>query len=238
MELDVFLEKLKNNFPDKAIDISESLELIKETINDTIETVGNKINESITNRDFESVRHFSELAEEGHKYEVKIDEIIKQLEVEQEIIHSEEDENIETRIIPNYNEYLVDNNIEHSLYENFTHIRPYGFKMQNGQIIEVKTWQELLIKTCQICMEKDLNKFVNFQNDKKMNGKKNKYFSVNESDMRKPEFLGNGMYVETNMSGNGIRNLILKMIKEYGMKINDYKVYFRADYTQISGNIE
>ncbi|MDK2828898.1 MAG: hypothetical protein PWP67_1711, partial [Clostridium butyricum] len=30
MELDVFLEKLKNNFPDKAIDISESLELIKE----------------------------------------------------------------------------------------------------------------------------------------------------------------------------------------------------------------
>lgn len=238
MELKIFLEELKSNFPDKAIDISESLELIKETINDTIETVGNKINESIVNRDFETVRHFSELAEEGHKYEVKIDEIIKQLEVEQEIIQSQTDESEDTKIIPNYSDYLVDNNVEHSLYENFTHIRPYGFKIQNGDLIEVKTWQELLIKTCQICMNEDLNKFISFQDDKKMNGKKNKYFSVKESDMRKPEFLGNGMYVETNMSGNGIRNLILKMIKEYGMKINDYKVYFRADYTQISGNIE
>lgn len=238
MELRIFLEELKNNFPDKAIDISESLELIKETINDTIETVGNKINESIVNRDFETVRHFSELAEEGHKYEIRIDEIIKQLEVEQELIQPQIAENEDTKIIPNYSDYLVDNKVEHSLYENFTHIRPYGFKMQNEEIIEVKTWQELLIKTCQICMDKDLNKFINFQNDKKMNGKKNKYFSVKESDMRKPEFLGNGMYVETNMSGNGIRNLILKMIKEYGMKINDYKVYFRADYTQITGGIE
>ncbi|MBW5458723.1 hypothetical protein [Clostridium sporogenes] len=35
MELDTFFQELKENLPDKVIDISESLELIKETINDT-----------------------------------------------------------------------------------------------------------------------------------------------------------------------------------------------------------
>ena len=75
---------------------------------------------------------------------------------------------------------------------------------------------------------------MGFENSKNMNGKKNKYFSMNPDDMRKPVMVAGKVYVETNMSGNAIRNLILKMLKEYGFKASDYKVYFRADYTDIN----
>jgi hypothetical protein len=77
----MFFQKLKENLPDKAIDISESLELLKETINDTMEAIAGKVKESITTRNFEKVRQYSDLAEQGHDYEAKIEEIIKMLDV-------------------------------------------------------------------------------------------------------------------------------------------------------------
>lgn len=36
------------------------------------------------------------------------------------------------------------------------------------------------------------------------------------------------------MSGNFIRNFIVKILKEYEIKVSDYKVYFRADYIKIN----
>lgn len=67
-----------------------------------------------------------------------------------------------------------------------------------------------------------------------MNGKKIQYFSVNPENMRKPKIVNNKIYVEMNQSGNAIRNLIIKLLKEYNFKINEYKVYFRADYSNLN----
>lgn len=87
-------------------------------------------------------------------------------------------------------------------------------------------WQEVLIKTCELLLSVDEEKFFSFESKKHMNGKKNKYFSINTDNIRNPEIIGNKLYVETNMSGKAIRKLIIK--------INDYKVYFRADYTNVN----
>ncbi|WP_416175473.1 hypothetical protein [Clostridium sp.] len=230
----MFFQKLKENLPDKAIDISESLELLKETINDTMEAIAGKVKESITTRNFEKVRQYSDLAEQGHDYEAKIEEIIKMLDVEELHVKEEDNENLENKIIPNYDEYTVDNRVEHSLYENFTHIRPFGFKINNNRLIEGRTWQEILIKTSEFLFNKDSKKFISFENNKNMNGKKNKYFSSKPEGIRKPELVANSIYIETNMSGNSVRNLIIKMLKQYGIKVSDYKVYFRADYSRIN----
>jgi hypothetical protein len=35
------------------------------------------------------------------------------------------------------------------------------------------------------------------------------------------------------MSSNGFRNLIVKLLKEYNFKINEFKVYLRADYSEM-----
>lgn len=234
MDLDMFFQELKESLPDKAIDISESLELLKETINDTMEAIAAKVNESIIARDLEKMKQYLDLVEQGHDYEVKIEEIIKMLDVEELAVKEEINENTGNKILPNYEEYVVDNKVEHTLYENFTHIRPFGFRIDGEELIEVKTWQEVFLKTCELLFYKDEKKFLQFENKPNMNGKKNKYFSVSVKGMRKPEMISSKIYVETNMSSNSIRNIIVKMLREYNIKVNDFKLYFRADYTNIN----
>lgn len=234
MELKYFIEKIKEECPDKAIDISESLELLRTVINDIIEVFGYKMNLAVSNRDFQRLNNYKNIAEKAYYYENKIDEIISLLDVEEIQINEETDEETEKRIVPNYEKYIVDNKIEHTLYENFTHKRPFGFKLNEDHIVEASTWKDILVKTCEILMAIDENKFMSFENNDAMNGKKKKYFSVNPNLMRKPRKIGDKIYIETNQSGNAIRNLIIKLLKEYNFKINDYKVYFRADYTNLN----
>lgn len=237
MMLNELISVIKNEFPEKAIDLSESLTLLRETINDLMEAMSNKMSMAFSKRDFQSSEKYHQLGKAINEYESKIDDIIDMLEVDDEdslIADNEADEETEKRTIPNYAQYMVDSNVEHTLYENFTHIRPYGFRINNGELNEVRTWQEMLLKTCETLIKMDSQKFLGFENSKNMNGKKNKYFSMNPDDMRKPVMVAGKVYVETNMSGNAIRNLILKMLKEYGFKASDYKVYFRADYTDIN----
>lgn len=74
---------------------------------------------------------------------------------------------------------------------------------------------------------------MNFENIPKMNGKR-KYFSKEKNNIREPIEINGKIYIETNMSSNGIRNIIVKMLKNYGYGIKDYKVYFMADYTEIN----
>lgn len=42
---------------DKAIDISESLQMLREMINSTMEDIGNKVNTASNNREFVSYCH-------------------------------------------------------------------------------------------------------------------------------------------------------------------------------------
>lgn len=83
-------------------------------------------------------------------------------------------------------------------------------------------------------LPEDSPKFLAFEHARGMNGKKNKYISVKSEGMRKPELILDQVYIEKNMSGNVIRNLILQMLKAYGFKATDYKVYFRTDYTELN----
>ncbi|MED0653094.1 hypothetical protein P4S88_03085 [Anoxybacillus geothermalis] len=39
-------------------------------------------------------------------------------------------------------------------------------------------------------------------------------------------------FVGVLMSSNGFRNLVIKLLKEYNLKISDYKIYLRADYSE------
>lgn len=234
MELEEILNVIKEDFPDKSIDISESLDLLMDTIDDVMNKINDKIGQAYSNRDFSTVEKYTTLGKAINTYETKIDEIINFTRIEENEIIEEDTEETNNKILPNYEEYVVDNKIEHTLYENFTHIRPFGFRINKSELIEARTWQEVLIKTCEELFSVDEEKFFSFESKKNMNGKKNKYFSIKTDGIRKPEIIGDKLYIETNMSGNAIRNLIIKILKEFDIKISDYKVYFRADYTNVN----
>ena len=233
MDYQELLNNIKNEFPDKAIDIIEGLELLRMLIDDTVETIGEKVNESFLEKQYDKLPYYSKLAEEMETYEKKMKEVIDILDIEDLELKSKEEVD-EEKEIPDYDKYTIDKNIEYSLYENFTHKRPYAFKLLDDRLIRVKTWQEMLIKVCERLIEVDEKKIIGFEELEHMNGKKKKYFSSKSKGMRNPKRVANKIYVETNQSANSIRNLLIKILKEYGLKTGDLKIYLRADYTEIN----
>jgi hypothetical protein len=114
----------------------------------------------------------------------------------------------------------------HSLYENYLHKKPCAFKIEEN-IIRVDTWQQMLVKTCEYLFEKDEKLFLTLEHKPHMNGATKKYFSSNPDDMTKrAKLIGGKMYVELNQGANLIRNLVKKLLKEYGMSVVDYRVYY------------
>lgn len=231
---------LKLEFPDKAIDLSESLQLLKEVINSTIDDISSKVGDAFIARDFESIDKYTKLAEKGSKYEDIIEKFIDLLELENEdnLLKSEDESSYihEQQSMPNYEEFQVDNSIEHALFEDFMYKRPFGFKFVRNNIYEASSWNEVLIKTCEIFYDIDKEKFNDLEYLPHMNGKKRKHFAQDPKELRKPEKIKDGIFVETNHSANTIRNIIVKLLKEYKFKISDYKIYLRADYTELNKN--
>lgn len=234
MEFGRTIEKIVEKFPSNAIDISESLELLKDTLDETISAINQELGQAMNERDFASSEESFTLAKVLNGYEQQLDQLIEMLDVE--VIEDQDDldeaAEIESIKIPNYGAYVVDTDVEHTLYEDFTHKRPHAFKINEDTIIEVQTWKDMFIRTCELLGTVDGLKFRGFENNPKMNGKRRKYFSEDESKLRKP-YKVNDIYIETNINGNGIRNLIIKMLQQYGFKINDFKVFLRADYTDL-----
>ena len=68
-----------------------------------------------------------------------------------------------------------------------------------------------------------------------MNGKKVAYFSKERAfSMRSPVYIENvGLYIETNLSANAIRNLLIKILGRFEIKISEYKIYLKADYSDM-----
>src|SRR5699024_1860308 len=128
-----------------------------------------QVNKAYSKRDFNEVKHFTDLGESVNTYEEKIEQLINLLEVE-----SEEELEVKDKV-PfdlNYSDYTVDENVEHSLYEDFTHKRPFGFRLGEQKVIEASTWQEIMLKTIETLMAIDEEKFIEFEDDPTMNGRK------------------------------------------------------------------
>lgn len=234
MEYNEFLIDIKNTLPNRAIDLYESLDLLKMVMDEIVKDIGDKATEKITERKFDEYSKLGDMAKFLCGYEQKLKDLLLDLEIDESNgLLPEEDDSEEKSSLPDYEKYKVDNKAEHTLYENFTHIRPYGFRIGEHDTIVAMSWQRMLIKTCEYLFALDREKFFDFEDMPEMNGKKNKYFSRDKNVLRKPGSVHNEIYIEMNMSGNSIRNFIAKMLREYRIPIGEFKVFFRADYTEM-----
>lgn len=73
-------------------------------------------------------------------------------------------------------------------------------------------------------------KFMSFENKTYLNGDTRDYFSKEEDNVDLPYRLSEKVYISTKFDANGFRDLLKDLIKEYGFNVEDFKVYFRADY--------
>ena len=224
---------IKNKLPSRAIDIGEALDLVVDTLNSTRLDIGKELVQANADKDFSLLNQLAKISREMTEYETKIQEIRNLLELDF-IPNVIKDEIEDERTLPDYDKYRVDSNIEYTLYENLTNKRPCAFSIE-GHKIQVSTWQEMLLKTVEFLYSKDSGKMKSFVSDEAMNGRKVHYFSLSPQEtMRKPMKIANAeFYVETNRSANSIRNGVVNMLERYGIKVANFKIYLRADYSEL-----
>ena len=237
MDLKLF-EFLGEEVPSSVGDIREALDLLASSIDSAIERVGEKAKLSIDNKEYSKINQLIDNSKELDSISKKIQEVIGDLDTIIDNRNIEEDskkiDEVDERSIPNYSNYLVDTEVEHNLYEDLTHKRPCAFKIE-GTRVEIKDWKGALVKTIDYLAKKDPSIVRSFVDDSKMNGKKVIYFSrVKLPTMRAVvEIKSVNIYVTTNLSANGIRNLLIKILNKYNIRLSDYKIYLKADYSEL-----
>lgn len=225
---------LRSEFPKDAIEIQECIDLLNQCIGGSIESIKGSINTAVDKRDSGKMTYLMDLLVSIDNVQNKLDEYSNLLqiddEIEEEFIENEQMEN-EEKDIPNYISLLVDQNIPHSLYDDFTYKKPAGFELF-GTRYNAKDWKEIFVKTCEALVVKDVSKFTSFVDDKSMQGSKVPYFCNDPKSIRAPRKVnGTDLYVMTHMSANQVRNVIESMLRKYSIRISDYKLYLKADYT-------
>lgn len=232
--MEKLLDCFKNEFPKDAMEIQECIELLNQCIDGSVESIKAAASDAFDKRDFDKMSTLQVLIVEVDKIQnrldvfsniLQLDDDIENKIVEQEALRDDEKQ------IPDYDSLRVDSNIPYTLYDDYTHKRPAGFEIF-GDRFDAKDWKEVLVKTCEILSARDVSKFYTFINDKSMQGRKVPYFSKDSKGLRAPrKVLGTDVFVMTNMSANQVRNVIERMLRKYGIKINEYKLYLKADYT-------
>lgn len=214
--------------------MEESLDLLSGSIQGCLAQLGEQLIDAHQRADYKRSIEISQQSEKIKKIENQIQQIVSQLD---EDLDDCDNSNLELekmeRKIPNYREYYIDQKVEYSLNDDFTHKRPDAFKLNIEKEL-AKDCKEVLIKTLAILAQKDINILKNLTTQSEMQGKKVPYFSEDHyQKMRKPiKIEGTDIYVETNLSANSIRDLVIKVLNQYGILMNQYKIYLKADYSE------
>ncbi len=96
-----------------------------------------------------------------------------------------------------------------------------------NESFEVKSWKDLLIKVAEKLMSQNPGAFNNLPDSEIMMGKKSPYLTKNKSLLRNPHQLSNGLFIEANLSSDGIIQVINSLLKGRGYKETDLKIYYK-----------
>lgn len=131
-----------------------------------------------------------------------------------------------------YSRFVVDTNEKHSLDENFEHKRPYGYMLLEKKYC-ADNWQKILVSVCAELAKINHGLLESFVNNPMFQGRKVKYFGTAPEKRKNKKIPGTQLYVWINLSANGIKQLIRKMLVEFGIKPSTFYIYLRADYSDL-----
>lgn len=124
----------------------------------------------------------------------------------------------------------LDKTEPHTLDENFTYKRPYGFILGDTAFKGIKTWRKLLVLVLDELNEKDSDRFAKLpQEEKFISNRGNPLFSEEKHNLREGRRLKSGVYVEVNLSANDIRKNIKSLLEHFQLCSGDMKIYLRED---------
>lgn len=118
----------------------------------------------------------------------------------------------------------------HSLDENSTYKRPYGFVLTGQAFKNVSTWRRLYRLVCGILAKRDPDTFQSLPGDPDFQTNRgNRSFTQNPDELGHALILPGGLYAEAKLSANSIRDQIRKPLKTFDIPEEDITIYLRQD---------
>lgn len=124
----------------------------------------------------------------------------------------------------------LDRDTPHTLSEDMSYKRPYGFVLQGQAYKDIATWQRVYKLTCFQLARTHPNLFAALDTHPDFISRRgNKDFSRNPEELRMPLELSHGMYAEANLSANNIRDRVKKLLQAFGIGQSECVIYLRED---------
>lgn len=242
MDIKSVIEFIKRETPQNVKKIHQIFDDCKELLQTEQDYLKELMHDYIIKEEYSKIANYIAIAEEFSEIQTKIGRFEEECDLERrEIVTSQlpqqqkvdddedEDEELSQDKRINYEEYRVDESVEYDLLTDFRHMKPAAFSL-DGKRYPARLWKLVLIKTCELLYQKNSEIFNQFTEDKFMQGKSRIYFAKDNSGMAKPEgIMGTDICVETNLSANSIRDLIIKMLDQYRIPHAAYKIFLSKD---------
>lgn len=123
----------------------------------------------------------------------------------------------------------LDKTEPHSLEENFTYKRPYGFVLQDTAYKGLKTWKHLYMLILDYLYKKDSKLFASLPTEKKfISNRGNPQFSLKATDLRVAEEF-NDLFIEVNLSAKSLTKNISALLNHFEIPPTQMRIYLRED---------
>jgi hypothetical protein len=118
----------------------------------------------------------------------------------------------------------------HSLNEDFTYRRPHGFILDGQGTTGITTWQRLYELVCQHLFARDADGFYALCDHPDFISNRGRHAVTRDADaLRMPLFVGRDLFIEANLSANGIRDVVRRLLEAYQIPVERLQVFLRQD---------
>lgn len=214
-------------------DLKAAAELVETELEYSKTYIDGQINKAINRNEYDLVQDLVNISKSLHNQQMRIQELFE--EIEEPADFQDEDLLVEqcNRTYINYDDYKVDDTIEHNLFSQVTFRKPIAFKFK-GKVCEASSWSSILVRTCEKLYEIDSELFATFLTDLDFKGKRKYRFSVDKNTLRKPvKIADSDIYAETNLSANDIRKELLLLLKKYNLESDTITVFIGKDFSSL-----
>lgn len=118
----------------------------------------------------------------------------------------------------------------HSIDENFTFKRPFGFVFQGRPVSNITTWQRVYELVCRQILDQQPERFRElFNHSDFVSRRGNRTFQVKPDGLRKALRIDDGVFAEANLSANGIRDVIRATLSVFEIPEESLSIFLRQD---------
>ena len=118
----------------------------------------------------------------------------------------------------------------HSLAEDFTYKRPHGFILDGQAATRITTWQRLYELACRLLYARDEGRFRRLiEHPEFISNRGHHTVTSDRASLRKPLGVGGDLYIEANLSANGIRDVVRRLLDAFEIAVERMQVFLRED---------